>query len=186
MLTPGRLALVLVVAAGCGGDAERAAVAGRAEEAKPVGPTASASAAPASAGASTQPICPATGMWAPCSVMERLGRAGLAPQRDSAAVRVGSLSQPGIRVTIGSSELDLFFYANAADRERDERRLDKKQFVEAGEQPTLRREATLIRSVNLLALLRSINDRQRERVADALTAGPPQAAATLLPAPRGQ
>jgi 3-methyladenine DNA glycosylase Mpg len=46
----------------------------------------------------------------------------------------------------------------------------------------MRREATLIRSANLLAILRSLNDRQRERVADALTAGPPQVpGATPLP-----
>jgi hypothetical protein len=33
----------------------------------------------------------------------------------------------------------------------------------------------LIRNANLLAILHSRNDHQRERVSDALTAGPPQA-----------
>ena len=35
-------------------------------------------------------------------------------------------------------------------------------------------EATAIENDNLLALLFSRNEQQRERVADALTAGPPQ------------
>lgn len=95
--------------------------------------------------------------------------------------------QPGIRFTVGSAELDVFLYGDAAARQRDERRLDRKQYVEPGEEPSMRREPTIIRSANLLALLRSINGRQRERVADALTAGPPQAAgATQLPGARAR
>ena len=184
------LSFALAIAAACSGRQDERApaasgdVAGSAPGATATAGGAAVPGAPAGAAAGG---CPATGAWAACSVIERLERAGLAPQRDSAAIRVEPLTQPGIRVTVGSAELDLFLYADAAARERDERRLDKKQFVEPGEQPTMRREATLIRSANLLAMLRSINDRQRERVADALTAGPPQAAAaTPLPGARAR
>jgi hypothetical protein len=42
----------------------------------------------------------------------------------------------------------------------------------------MRAEPTLIASENLLAILRSRSDHQRERVSDALTAGPPQRSRT--------
>jgi hypothetical protein len=109
-------------------------------------------------------------------VIARLERAGLAPKRDSAAVENKPLTQPGMRVTVGSAQLDVFIYADAGARLRDERRLDRKEYVEPGESPSMRREPTLIRNANLLALLHSLNDHHRERVAEALTAGPPQPA----------
>jgi hypothetical protein len=92
------------------------------------------------------------------------------------------LSQSGTRVLLGGAELDVFVYPDAGARQRDESRLDRSKFIEATDEPTLRGEATLIRNANLLAVLRSRNDHQRERVSDALSAGPPQASgATSLP-----
>ena len=167
-----RVAVALALCAACGRDAERAPDAGT------VAGGASASAASAAsavtASDSAKGGCPATGAWAPCSVIERLERSGLAPKRDTAAVHFRPLTQRGMRVTVGSAQLDVFIYPDAAARQRDERQLDRKEFVELGESPSLRREPTLIRNTNLLALLHSLNDHQRERVADALTAGPPQ------------
>jgi hypothetical protein len=84
------------------------------------------------------------------------------------------LTRPGMRLLLGGSQLDIFIYPTEADRARDEARLDKHQFIEAADEPTLRGEPTLIRNANLLAVLRSRNDHQRERVSDALSAGPPQ------------
>lgn len=121
--------------------------------------------------------CPATGVWASCSVFQALDRAGLAPRYDSTAgaVRQDPLTRPGSRLLLGGAQLDVFIYPTEADRARDEARLDKHQFIEAADEPTLRGEPTLIRNANLLAILHSRNDHQRERVSDALTAGPPQA-----------
>jgi hypothetical protein len=55
---------------------------------------------------------------------------------------------------------------------------------------TIKREKTLIESVNVIGLLTSINAHQRERVSDALTAGPPQPpqpqAQTLKPVVSGK
>jgi hypothetical protein len=83
--------------------------------------------------------------------------------------------------------VDLFIYPSEADRARDEARLDKHQFIEATDEPTLRGEPTLIRNENLLAILRSRNDHQRERVSDALSAGPPQPGhAAQVPGSRGR
>lgn len=127
-------------------------------------------------GAAPGSACPATGLWAECSVLYRLDRAGAAPHLDSAAVAAEpALSVKGIRIKIGlSAQLAVFLYPDSAARVADAAHLDRSQFV-AGDTPqTMKRERTLIQSANLLALLTSINDAQRERVADALTAGPPQ------------
>ena len=167
-----RVAMALALCAGCGRGTARAPDSGTSGG----GVSASVPSAPSAVSASDSAKlgCPATGAWAPCSVIERLERAGLAPKRDSAAVEGKPLTQQGMRVTVGSAELDVFIYPDAAARLRDERRLDRKEYVEPGESPSMRREPTLIRNANLLALLHSLNDHQRERVADALTAGPPQ------------
>lgn len=131
-------------------------------------------ASPPSAGG--KEACPATGLWAECSAFQALDRAGLAPRRDSTAgaVHMDPLTRPGVRYLLGGAEIDVFVYPTEADRARDEARLDKHQFIEAADEPTLRGEPTLIRNANLLAILRSRNDHQRERVSDALSAGPPQ------------
>jgi len=84
------------------------------------------------------------------------------------------LSQPGILLHVGNAELELFIYPSEAARAADEKKLDSTQFISPAQEPTIRRERTLIRSVNLLGLLKSLNGHQRERVSDALTAGPPQ------------
>lgn len=78
------------------------------------------------------------------------------------------------RLHLGNSELELFIYRDVAARERDERRLDRTKFVEFDAPLGMQPLPTLIRNANLLAVLHSRNDHQRERVADALTAGPPQ------------
>jgi hypothetical protein len=123
-----------------------------------------------------KPACPANGQWSECAVFDRLDHAGLAPRRDSSGgpVTIAPLTQHGTKYLLGSAELDVFVYPDARTRERDEARLDRSKFIEATDEPTLRGEPTIIRNVNLLAILRSRNDHQRERVSDALSAGPPQ------------
>jgi hypothetical protein len=122
--------------------------------------------------------CPANGQWSECAVFDRLDHAGLAPRRDTiaGAIELAPLSQRGTRLLVGNAELDVFIYPDSTRRAQDEAGLDRSKYIEATAEPTLRGEATLIRSVNLLAVLRSRNDHQRERVSDALSAGPPQAA----------
>lgn len=132
--------------------------------------------------------CASTGQWSDCAVFQALDRAGLAPRRDSSqnAVTLAPLTRSGTRLLLGNAELDYFVYPDAHARERDESLLDKTKFIEATDEPTLRGEPTLIRDVNLLAVLRSRNDHQRERVSDALSAGPPQpSAAGALPKVNG-
>jgi hypothetical protein len=122
----------------------------------------------------TQPACPATGQWAECSIFERLDRAGLAPRRDSAAATEPPLTQPGTLLRVGNSELELYVYPDPAARERDEATLDKTKYIEYPTPVPMKPLPTLIRSANLIAVLHSRNEHQRERVSDAITAGPPQ------------
>jgi hypothetical protein len=124
--------------------------------------------------ANAKPACPATGAWQLCSVLERLDRAGLAPRQEPGRALEPPLSSPGVTVRLGNSELRIFLYADRAARERDQAKLDRTNYVAADQELSMRAEPTLIVSENLLAILRSQNDHQRERVSDALTAGPPQ------------
>ena len=133
--------------------------------------------------------CPANGQWSECAVFDRLDHAGLAPRRDSsgAVIELAPLTQRGTRLLVGNAELDVFIYLDTARRAQDEAHLDRSKYIEATAEPTLRGEATVIRTGNLLAILRSRNDHQRERVSDALSAGPPQAPrAAVLPDTRAR
>lgn len=119
-------------------------------------------------------MCPATGSWSPCAVLERLDRAGLAPRADSMAVTEPPLTRRGILVRIANSELELYLYPDVASRERELRLLDRARYVAFDAPVTMQSQPTLIYSANLIVILHSRNDHQRERVADAITAGPPQ------------
>jgi len=122
------------------------------------------------------PDCPATGKWARCSLLYRLERSGIAPRVDSSAKpSVIVLSGEPIVVKFGvNSVLDLYIYPDSAARAADDAKLDKTQFVGATAPQTIRREQTLIENNNVIGILTSINDRLRERVSDAITAGAPQ------------
>ena len=120
-----------------------------------------------------KPPCAATGRWAPCNVFNRLDRAGLAPRIDSSVVREPGLEQVGTLVRVGSGELRVYLYPDSASRRADEQRLERGRYIEASAQPTMRNEATVIRSNNLLGILKSRSETQRERVALAFAAGAP-------------
>jgi len=162
------LTLAAVVIAGCSR-----------QSAPPANAAAADSTARAATGAvavAPGPQCPANGLWARCSVMYRLERSGLVPRLDSTAKpeRV-SLRGEAFVVKIGRlASLDVFLYPDSAARIADERGLDRSELVAPGAPQTIRRERTLIENANLVALLTSLNDHQRERVSDALTAGAPQ------------
>lgn len=119
--------------------------------------------------------CASTGAWGPCTILERLDRAGLAPRVSPDMVGEAPLQQSGRLIRLGSAELKVFVYPDSVARQRDEARLDRKRYIDATQDPTLRNEATIIRSANLLAILSSKSETQRERVSLAITAGPPQA-----------
>jgi len=151
---------------------------GKTDSSKNRSSIATSTATPTSSATASTPAapCPADGLWHECSILYRLERSGLAPRKDSTPAAETELTERGMLIHVGSAELEVFIYRDEASRAADEAKLPKGDFVDAGQPYTMRHERTLIRSANLLAILKSLRDRQRERVADAIMAGPPQPA----------
>jgi len=139
-------------------------------------PSAGGSAASASPPAAGNSTCPATGLWAECSLIYRLDRAGLSPAVDAGAKpEEKSLTGKPLVLKIGrAATLELFVYPDSNARIADAKKLDRAHLVTATAQQTIERERTLIESSNVIGLLTSLNSHQRERVSDAITAGAPQ------------
>lgn len=118
--------------------------------------------------------CPATGLWARCSVVKAIYRAGLNPHGDSAKDVIDKpLSVPGFELPISKGTLRVFLYADSNSRRRDQAKLDTSLFVSPQKDPSLRKR-TLIPAGNMLVLMDIMNTRNRERIANALLAGAPQ------------
>jgi len=130
----------------------------------------------ATTAAAMKVACPPTGLWSRCAVVERLDRAGLAPRIDSSTPSEPPLTGQGLLLHVGTSELEIYFYPDAKTREREESLLDRTKYVAYDAPLSMTPQPTLIHSVNAIAILHSRNDHQRERVSDAITAGPPQPA----------
>lgn len=146
---------------------------------KDAAPRAESSASRAAAGAAPgAPTCPATGLWAECSVLYRLERAGIAPHLDSTGkAEEKLLGGRSFVVKFGTaSRLEVFLYPDSVARAADAAKLDRTKLVNATAPQTINRERTLIENGNLIGLLSSLNERLRERVSDALSAGAPQPA----------
>jgi len=119
--------------------------------------------------------CPATGLWAECSILYRLERSGLVPHVDSSATpQEKELTGRPLIMKLGPATLEVYVYPDSGARIADGKKLDRTKFVDALAQQTIARERTLIESANIIGLLTSLNSHQRERVSDALTAGAPQ------------
>lgn len=128
------------------------------------------------------PNCPATGLWDQCSVLYRLDRSGIAPHVDSTGkIEEKALTGKAFAVKFGAnSRLEVFLYADSAARIADGAKLDRTKLVGGTAAQTMNRERTLIENGNLIGLLTSLNDRLRERVSDALSAGAPQPPTPVL------
>ena len=160
------LAAVVALASACR-DRERAPSADSAATVQAAVPVASAS--PSAA----KPACERTGHWIPCQVRQRLERAGLAP-RDTSAPDLPALGPAPAVFRLGKGSLAVYLFADSTTRARAATKLDTVTFVDAERPLTMLSRATVIQNDNLLALLYSKNEQQRERVSDALMAGPPQ------------
>lgn len=153
-----------VLVAGCGKDekATRDSVA-------------AARAAAASAAAASAPVeaCPATGHWIPCQVKKRLAMTGLAP-RDSMVSDTVKLGPTPTVYVAGGSAIAVYLFPDSTARRRAAATLDTTKFIAPEASLTMRHEATAIQNDNLLAILYTQRDQQRERVSDALMAGAPR------------
>ncbi len=135
-------------------------------------PAVASGAASATPGAG-KPACERTGHWIPCQVRQRLERSGLAP-RDSNAKGQPELGPSPTVFRVGKGSLAVYLFADSVARARAATKLDTVTFVGTEHPLTMLSRATVIQNDNLLALLYSKNEQQRERVSDALMAGPPQ------------
>ena len=124
---------------------------------------------------STKPGCAHTGLWAVCSVENRLRQAGFVAKR----VQGKAPDRPGFSVkplvyTLGRSHLEVFIYPDEASLASDIVKMDTLRAAPIGTAGSWEIPPLLIRSGNLAAVLLSENPRQAERLSLALTAGAPQ------------
>jgi hypothetical protein len=125
-------------------------------------------------GVAGKPTCPGTGHWSDCAVLKRLESAGVAPQKAAELPDLPDLGARPALFKVGKSGLAVYLFADSTARGRAARTLDTLRYVGAAKELTMRGETTAIQNDNLLALLYSRSEQQRERVSDALMAGPPQ------------
>ena len=85
------------------------------------------------------------------------------------------LSIAGKRLPIAGGEIEIFLYADSGSRVRDAAKLDPKQFIGPSQEPSILRQRTIVTNENLLVLMNVANETNRERIANNLMAGPPQA-----------
>lgn len=118
--------------------------------------------------------CPRTGHWTECIAFAYLEQAGVAPRRAGSLDGVPSLGVTPHSYTIGTNRVVVHVFPDAAARERAARSLDPARFVAPSAPLTPRGEATVIQDDNLLALLFTRLEQQRERVSDVFASGAPQ------------
>lgn len=171
--------IAAVLAAGvfaCGGGQDRAdqeGARGAPPEKHAISPTPSGP-HPSNASDIAESTCPPTGLWAECSVITRLEQAGLVMNPHQDPITHASLQRQGRAFSVRDAELEVFIYPNRAERERDEARVDRDDYLEADGPPQPIHKPTIVTSENLLVVLDTRRERQRERITLALTAGPPQ------------
>jgi hypothetical protein len=125
----------------------------------------------------SRPSCPHDGKWALCSVVSRLRQAGfvLKPVDSVTARRKGFSVSPTV-YRLGQSRLEVFLYADSAAMAKDMMGMDtlvagpRGAPSQWGDTPPV-----LVRSGNLAAVFLSSSPTQSERLALAITAGPPMA-----------
>ena len=133
--------------------------------------------APIAQAADTAPAGSDTGCvlalpWRNCSVLDRLERAGLAPQ-ERGPVRQPFFTVEGRVYVLGDAELQTFVFADTVAAAAQAAALDSVRVSPPTMAIAWRRKPTLIRSSNLVAILLSDDERQTERVSLAIGAGLP-------------
>ncbi|MGQ0647458.1 MAG: hypothetical protein ACT4P7_07780 [Gemmatimonadaceae bacterium] len=120
--------------------------------------------------------CRKEGAWSKCAVEDRLEHAGLVIEPAPEPATIEFLSVRGTRYTVGAGddELQVFLYPNEAARRHDTDKLDSVNVSPRDARRSYRVMPLLVTSNNLAALVFTLNDRTRERMALALSAGLPQ------------
>jgi hypothetical protein len=137
-------------------------------------PASTPAAARAVVSTSAKPACPGTGHWSECQVFARLDQSGVAPRRDSVLAGLPNVGVKPTTYMIGNNRLAIYLFPDTTSRARAAQTLDTLHFISPSASLSMRGEATAIQNDNLLGILFSRIDQQRERVSDALMAGAPQ------------
>ncbi len=142
-------------------------------------------ASPAVAAAQSQPstmqtppvgggnVCPNWGKWEPCNVENRLSRAGLSFKRTENVIRYDFLQVPGIEYETPVAKIQVFIYPDQAARTADSDKLDSETASPKDKRFYYKEPAVLVTTINLTAIVITLNERQAERISDALGAGLP-------------
>ena len=141
----------------------------------PASDTPAAQQAATAVAAGGAPTCQRTGHWSECTVRIRLEQSGLAPQ--SGSDKIGDLPKLDVKpvtLTLGNAGLAFYLYPDTVLRHAAAASLDTATFIAQTRPISMKAETTLIQNDNVLVLLFSKNEHQRERVSDAIMAGPPQ------------
>ncbi len=151
-----------ILAAACGKERAPASV-------DSASPSVAAATRPAAATA-----CVATGHWSACQMKKRLDEAGLAPRDTTQLDGLPALAVKPQLLMLGNAGFAYYLYPDSMARHQAAATLDTMRYIPQEKPLTMRNEATRIENDNALAILVSRNEHQRERVSDAVTAGPPQ------------
>ena len=142
---------------------------------KPAARDSAAVGASAPAAAATGGTCARTGHWGDCQIRARLAQSGLAPRGTSDKVGdLPALDVKPVTMMLGNAGLAVYFFPDTVSRHRAAATLDTARYIAQTRPVSMKSETTLIQNDNALVLLFSRNEHQRERVADAITAGAPQ------------
>ena len=120
-------------------------------------------------------MCQRTGHWRGCTGRIRLEQSGLAPLPGADKVSdLPKFSRQPVLLTLGNAGAAIYLFADTLARHGAAVTLDTAKFIPQTRPVSIKSETTVIQNDNVLVLLFSKNEHQRERVSDAITAGPPQ------------
>jgi hypothetical protein len=118
--------------------------------------------------------CASDGSWKECNLTQRLLAAGMGVRLDSAPAKDSAIAKPGLLYHIGRATLQVYLFADSAERKAAVAKLDTTGFIGYEATQVYPPKTSMLQSANLLALLVSQSETQRQRIGDAITAGPPQ------------
>ncbi len=119
--------------------------------------------------------CPRDGAWHECSLERRIQMSGFRTVRADSVARIPGVDRDGTLWLLGRQSLHVIFFASASAAEQAMQTLDSSRAAPRADTAAYWPERpTLIRSANALAVLVGGSDRTVERIANAITAGPPQ------------
>ena len=127
----------------------------------------------ATGGSAPDTSCHKEGLWTSCAVEDRLVRAGLVVKTKDEPARYPFFAVTGTTYGVGAGEdeVRVFLYSSEVARRADSDKLDSAAVSPKGERLGYKVPPLLVTSNNLTAVVFTLNERARERIALALSAG---------------